>query len=81
MSISLLLVPNPHSTPFYRWANFLLDALVSYNVPNPPEEEALWQPWALDVFAIPEIAELGVGDPRRFGSWQDWGLTFLQVSN
>lgn len=73
-------LPLPESTPFLLWAGTLLELLASYNVPNPVSED-LWLQWAVDVFSIPEIVEQGVADPRAFGRWQDWALTFLQVPN
>lgn len=71
-----LIVPNPYATPWWRWSAWLVEELTTYNVPNPVTED-LWQNWAIIIFAIPELVEEGIADPRNFGSWQDWAASFL----
>lgn len=80
MTIIAFQVADPYHTPWARWTGILVEDLTPYNVPNPVPED-LWLQWALQVFAIPELVELGVADPRNFKRWQDWAATFSQVSN
>jgi hypothetical protein len=73
-------LPDPYHTTFMRCALILLEDLTAYNVPR-PVGEGQWFSWAVQLFAIPELLELGLTDPRGFSNWQDWMASLLQVSN
>lgn len=77
MALDVVLV-DPYSATFERWAVDLTEQLSSYNAPNPGTEDS-WSQWAAAIQVLPEIAELGVQDPANFGSWREWGVALLQV--
>lgn len=71
--------PNPTGLSFTRWSATLCEELAGYNLPNPVSEGS-WRDWAEQLFAIPELVELGVADPRGFATWWEWAANVSQVS-
>ncbi len=72
-------LPNPSVTAFAKWAAILVEQIAGYNVPN-PVSEAEWLQWATQVYAVPEMVEAGMSDPRAFADWTSWATNFMQVT-
>jgi hypothetical protein len=73
-----LILVDPYTTPFDRWASDLTEQLAGYNAPAPAGEPA-WEWWAEMIVGLPTVAELGAPAPRQFARWQDWAARLLQT--
>lgn len=79
MSLSIV-PPDPRGLTFAHWSSLLQEELAAYNAPRPADEDT-WRDWAVQIFALPELTNLGLADPRGYDDWRRWAADIIQVAS
>jgi len=69
-------LPQPDQLQFTQWASVAVEQLSDYGLPQPPNDDAMWQTWATN-FCNGSMPGTQAPDPQGFSSWADWAHALI----